>query len=283
MPHVPIFASERFKGKSGRGLYGDVIEELDWSVGEILKAVKDNDLDGNTLVLFLSDNGPFLSYGNHAGSAGPLREGKLTTFEGGVRVPFLARWPGKVPAGRVCDELVTGLDLLPTIAKLAGADLPKARIDGVDLSALLLGEKDAVGRPSFAYYSGSELHAVRAGRWKLHVPHEYLTVDGPPGKGGKPANHARMKPNAIEESGIRGIASRHGYRVERIGLSLYDLAADPGESRNAADRHPDVAKRLAALADEFRRDLGDSLTGIKGTGLRAAGRDDSSLKKNGKP
>ena len=281
MPHVPIFASERFKGKSGRGLYGDTIEELDWSVGEILKAVKDNDLDGNTLVLFLSDNGPFLSYGNHAGSAGPLREGKLTAFEGGVRVPFLARWPGKVPAGRVCDDLVTGLDLLPTVAKLVGAELPK--IDGVDLSPLLLGEKGAIGRPSFAYYSGSELHAVRAGRWKLHVPHDYLTVDGTPGKGGKPAGFERMKPKAIEESGIRGIASRHGYRVERIGLSLFDLAADPGESRNLADEHPDVVKRLTALADEFRRDLGDSLTGVKGTGLRAAGRDDSSPKKNGKP
>ncbi|MBA4064398.1 MAG: arylsulfatase [Isosphaera sp.] len=274
MPHVPIFASERFKGKSARGLYGDVVEELDWSVGEILKAVKDADLEADTLVLFLSDNGPFLSYGNHAGSAGPLREGKLTTFEGGVRVPFLARWPGKVPAGRVSDELMTGLDLLPTVAKLAGAGLPEAKIDGVDLSGLLLGKDVANGRASFAYFSGSELHAVREGRWKLHLPHEYLSVDGTPGKDGKPANHEKMKPDAIEESGIRGIASRHGYRVEKIGRSLFDLSADPGERRDVSADHPDVVKRLAGLADEVRRDLGDPLAGVKGTGLRPAGRDD---------
>ena len=273
MPHVPIFASDAFKGKSGRGLYGDVVEELDWSVGEILKSVKDNDLDRDTLVLFLSDNGPFLNYGNHAGSAAPLREGKLTTFEGGVRVPFVARWTEKVPAGRVSDELFTGLDLLPTIAKLAGAETPKAKIDGTDLSPLLLGEKGAAGRAEFAYYSGAELHAVRSGRWKLHVPHEYLTVDGTPGKDGKPANHEKMKPNAIEESGIRGIASRHGYRVMKLELSLYDLAADPGETKNVAGEHPEVVKELLKLADEFRRDLGDSLTNTRGAGQRPAGRD----------
>ena len=273
MPHVPIFASAAFKGKSARGLYGDVVEELDWSVGEILRAIREAELDNDTLVLFLSDNGPFLSYGTHAGSAGPFREGKLTTFEGGVRVPFLARWPGKVPAGRVSDELITGLDLLPTIAKLIGSELPRKRIDGVDLSPLLLGEKGASGRPWFAYFSGSELHAVRAGRWKLHFPHEYLTVSGPPGTGGKPANHAHMKPDAITESGIRGIASRHGYRVERIGLSLFDLAADPAESKDVAAAHPDVVGKLTALADELRRDLGDPLTGVKGTGLRPVGRD----------
>jgi arylsulfatase len=273
MPHVPIFASEQFKGKSGRGLYGDVIEELDWSVGEILKEVQELGLEDQTLVLFLSDNGPFLSYGNHAGSAGPFREGKLTTFEGGVRVPFIARWPGKVPAGRVCDELVTGLDLLPAIARLTGSGLPTAKIDGLDLSPLLLGEKGAKGRPSFAYYSGSELHAVREGRWKLHVPHEYLTVDGPAGAGGKPANFERMKPKAIEESGIRGIATRHGYKVERIGRALFDLTADPGETKDVAAEHPDVVKRLTELADAARRDLGDTLTGVKGSGLRPAGRE----------
>ncbi len=279
MPHVPIFASEPFKGKSGRGLYGDVVEELDSSVGEILKALKDSNLENDTLVLFLSDNGPFLSYGSHAGSAGPFREGKLTTFEGGVRVPFLARWPGKVPAARVSDELITGLDLLPTIAKLIGSELPKAKIDGVDLSSLLLGEKDATGRPSFGYFSGSDLHAVRSGKWKLHFPHEYLAVNGPPGKDGKPANYAKMTPDAIEESGIRGIASRHGYKVEKIELSLFDLVADPGESKNVAAAHPDVVKQLTALANDLRHDLGDSLTGIKGTGLRSPGRDEAAPKR----
>jgi arylsulfatase len=281
MPHVPIFASTKFKGKSARGRYGDVIEELDWSVGEILKSIHDHGLEERTLVLFLSDNGPFLSYGNHAGSAGLFREGKLTTFEGGVRVPFLAHWPGKVPAGRVAQELFTGLDLLPTIAKLAHSDLPKAKIDGLDLSPLLLGEAGAKGRPTFAYYSGSELHAMREGRWKLHFPHEYLTVDGPPGKDGKPANHERIKPTAIEESGIRGIAARHGYKVERIGRALFDLTADPGETRDVAGEHPDVVKHLTDLADEVRRDLGDTLTGVKGTGLRSVGRDEA-VKKDGK-
>lgn len=273
MPHVPIFASDRFKGKSGRGTYGDVVEELDWGVGEVLAAIRDAGIENETLVLFLSDNGPFLSYGSHAGSSAPLREGKLTTFEGGVRVPFLARWPGKIPANRACDDLVTGLDLLPTIAKFAGTGLPKARIDGVDLSPLLRGAAGAAGRESFAYYSGSELHAVRGGKWKLHVPHEYLVVNGAPGAGGKPANYANMKPNAIEESGIRGIASRHGYRVEKLDLSLFDLAADPGESKNVAADHPEIVKRLGALADDFRRDLGDALTSAKGTGLRPVGRD----------
>jgi arylsulfatase A len=275
MPHVPLFASEKFRGKSKRGLYGNVVEELDWSVGEILKAVIDHELDDHTLVLFLSDNGPFLSYGNHAGRAAPLREGKLTTFEGGVRVPFLARWPGKVPAGRVSDELITGLDLLPTIAKLTGAELPKARIDGIDLSPLLLGAAGAKGRKSFAYYSGSELHAVRSGRWKLHFPHDFLTVDGPPGKDGKPANFERMKPKAIEESGIRGIATRHGYRIGRIELSLFDLTDDPGETKNVAAENPAVVSELTALAKDFRRDLGDALLGAKGSGIRPPGRDDS--------
>jgi arylsulfatase len=275
MPHVPIFASKDFKGKSKRGLYGDVIEELDWGVGEVLKELKACDLEANTLVLFLSDNGPFLSYGTHAGNSAPLREGKLTTFEGGVRVPFIARWPGKVPAGRECGELMTGLDLLPTIAQLVGTDMPKAKVDGVDLSPLLLGEKGAKGREAFAYFSGTELHAVRAGRWKLHFPHEYLSVDGTPGSDGKPANHANMKPNAIEESGIRGIASRHGYKVEKLGLSLYDLESDVGETKDVSAAHPDVVKRLTALADEVRKDLGDPLTKTTGTGVRAVGRDDT--------
>lgn len=274
MPHVPIFVSDHFKGKSGRGLYGDVIEELDWGVGEILSALKRVGIENDTLVLFMSDNGPFLSYGTHAGSSQPFREGKLTTFEGGVRVPFIARWPGKVPASRVSDELVTGLDLLPTIAKLTGAGLPQAKIDGVDLSRLLLGEPDAKGRESFAYFSGSELHAVRSGKWKLHVPHEYLVVNGQPGQNGKPANFENMKPNAIEESGIRGIASRHGYRVEKLDLSLFDLSQDPAESKNIASRHPDIVSKLSALAEEFRRDLGDPLTNTKGTGLRPVGRED---------
>ncbi len=273
MPHVPIAVSTAFAGKSGRGLYGDVVEELDWSIGEIMTSIKNNSIDENTLVLFLSDNGPFLSYGAHAGDSKPFREGKLTTFEGGVRVPFIARWPGKVPAARTCNDLVTGLDVLPTLAKLIDSPLPKLKIDGQDLSPLLLGASGAKGRERFIYYSGSELHAVRSGKWKLHLPHEYLTVNGPPGVDGKPANFANMAPNSIEESGIRGIASRHGYKVETLGLSLFDLDADPGETKNLVEQHPDVVKRLESVADEFRNDLGDAITKATGTGLRLAGVD----------
>lgn len=273
MPHVPIFARAPFKGKSARGLYGDVVEELDSAIGDLMRTLKQQGLDDNTLVLFLSDNGPFLSYGNHAGQAQPFREGKLTTFEGGVRVPFIVRWPGHVPAKRVSTAFFTGLDLLPSLATIADAAQPKAKIDGLDLSGLLLGAKDAKERASFAYYSGGELHAVRQGKWKLHVPHPYLTVDGPPGNDGKPANFAKMTPNAIEESGIRGIASRHGYRVAQLDLSLFDVDADPGETKNRAAEFPDRVQALQALVATFRDDLGDTLTNKKGTGLREPGRD----------
>jgi arylsulfatase len=269
MPHVPIFASDKFRGSGGRGRYGDVVRELDAGVGEVLAALDECGLTGNTLVLFASDNGPFLSYGEHAGRAAPFREGKLTAFEGGVRVPFVARWPGHVPAGRTSDELFTGLDLLPTLAAVAGLRLPKARIDGQDLSPLLLGKPGAAGRESFAYYSGRELHAVRKGRWKLHLPHDYLTVDGPPGTGGKPANFANIvRPTGIEQSGVRGIASRHGYRVERLPQSLFDLSADPGEATDVSAKHPQVVAELLALAAATRADLGD---GAPGPGCRPPG------------
>jgi arylsulfatase A-like enzyme len=272
MPHVPIFASDRFKGKSGRGVYGDVVEELDWGVGEVLAALKRTGVDENTLVLFYSDNGPFLSYGAHAGRADPLREGKLTAYEGGVRVPAIVRWPGKVPAGRTSNELVTSLDLLPTICKLVGADVPAKPIDGKDIGPFLLGEANAPDRP-FYLYSGDELHAVRVGKWKLHLPHDYLTVAGPPGENGKPANFAAMKPASMAVSGIRGIASRHGYAVKSTGQALYDLDADPGEATDVSASHPDAVKRLLDYAEAARVDLGDSLTKRTGTGVRSVGRD----------
>lgn len=273
MPHVPIAAAKEQQGRSQRGLYGDVVEELDDSIGTIVRALKDNGLEENTIVLFFSDNGPFLSYGNHAGLATPFREGKLTTFEGGVRVPFLVKWPGHVPANRVCDEYLTGLELMPTLAKLIDAPL-RHKVDGLDLSALWLGQPDAKGRDTFAYYSGSELQAVRNGNWKLHLPHDYLTVDGPPGHDGKPANFGKINPKSITDSGLGGIASRHGYRVEKIDLSLFDLRNDPGESVNLAAKHPEIVKNLQSLAEAFRKDLGDSITKSKGQGLRAVGRDE---------
>lgn len=273
MPHVPIFASEGYRGRTERGLYGDVIEELDWSIGEIRAALQRNGLTENTWVIFTSDNGPFLSYGEHAGSAGVLREGKLTTFEGGVRVPCSMVWPGKIPAGRVSEELLTTMDLLPTIAKLLGVTLPPTLIDGKDVWPVIAGTAGASSpHTAFYYYSGNELHAVRSGRWKLHFPHEYLTVAAAPGRNGKPSNWEHMQPLSITESGIRGIASRHGYRVEKLELSLFDLETDPGETKNVAAAHPDVVKLLSKLAEGARSDLGDTLTGRTGQGLRPVGR-----------
>ena len=268
MPHVPIFASAEYRGKSKGGLYGDVVEELDASIARVLQALREAGVEQNTLVIFSSDNGPFLSYGTHAGSAGPLREGKLTAFEGGVRTPFIVRWPGVVPAGRTSDKFLTSLDLLPTLAPFIGAKLPEAKIDGQNLGDVLLGKAGAVGRDSFYYYSGEELQAVRQGRWKLHLDHDFLTVAGPPGTDGKPANFANMKPNAIEESGIRGIASRHGYEVKHVRQSLFDLASDAAETKDVASANPEIVQRLLALAAEARRDLGDTITGAIGENVR---------------
>lgn len=269
MPHVPIFASERFKGRSARGLYGDVVEELDWSVGEIDAALNRLGLAEKTLVIFASDNGPFLSYGEHAGRATPLREGKLTTFEGGVRTPCLMRWPRKIRPGRICDEPVASIDLLPTIAKLVSAPLPKHPIDGLDVWPILSGQSNArTPHESLLFFSGDELQAIRSGDWKLHFAHDYLTVAGPPGQAGKPANFEKMQPKSIEESGIRGIASRHGYEVRRIEQSLFNLKDDLGESRNVADKNPEVVRRLEAMAEQARGDLGDSLSNRRGSGVR---------------
>lgn len=262
MPHVPIFASDAFERMSRGGLWGDVMEELDWSMGQILSTLKRLNLEENTLVIFFSDNGPFLSYGDHAGHAEPLREGKLTTYEGGVRVPFLARWPGKIRAGAESDEPVMAIDLLPTLAKLLGVTLPADReIDGKDIWPVLSGQAEAKSpHEALFFWAGSELQAVRAGKWKLHLPHPYITVEGEPGRGGKPANWENMKPNPITQSGIAGIASRHGYRVEQQELALYDLDADPGESQNLAADHAEVVARLEALVVPMRSALGDDLT-----------------------
>jgi arylsulfatase len=273
MPHVPIHASENFKGRSAGGLYGDVIEEIDWSVGEILDSLKENGVDDRTLVFFFSDNGPFLSYGSHAGHAEPLREGKLTTWDGGMRSPCILRWPGVTPAGRVCTSPVMSIDLLPTLANLVGADLPSKPIDGLDILPLLEGRSGATSpHEALYFYAGEELQAVRSGDWKLHVAHEYLTPAGPPRSDGKPANFEHMKPEGMEASGIRGIASRHGYKVVPAPAALYNLREDPGEAKDVSVDHPDVVRRLEALAEKARAELGDTLTGRKGSGVRPPGR-----------
>lgn len=270
MPHVPIFASEKFRGSSALGLYGDVIQEIDWSVGEIIEAVERSGMEERTLIIFFSDNGPFLSYGEHAGHADPLREGKLTTFEGGFRSPCIMRWTGTIPSGTVCSEVLTSMDLLPTLANLIGVDLPEDRpIDGRDVCPLLTGSPEAKSpHEAFYFYAGTELQAVRYGDYKLHFPHRYLTTAAEPGRGGFPSNHGKLQPMSITSSGLEGIASRHGYRIAEMPISLFNLKTDPGEGTNVFDKHPEIVKKIEQLAEEMRNELGDSLTSRKGSGVR---------------
>ncbi len=272
MPHVPIFASKEFKGKSKHGLYGDVIEELDWSVGQVLDTLQRLEIDDQTLVIFFSDNGPWPSYGEHAGSAGPLREGKLTTFEGGVRVPCIARWPGKVPAGRVSATPWISIDLLPTFVDLCHGKASTLKIDGKNANAILLGKEDAKPtHEALFFYGGTELQSIRSGPWKLHFAHQYITTAAEPGVGGKPSNWGKNKAQSITQSGINGIASRHGGRVEQLELSLFHLLDDPGETKNVVEKHPDVVARLSALAEPIRRQLGDTLTKTQAEEVRESG------------
>ncbi|MFZ4763600.1 MAG: sulfatase-like hydrolase/transferase, partial [Roseimicrobium sp.] len=253
MVHVPLYVSAKFKGKSGAGLFGDVMMEVDWSVGEVLQALDEQGVAQNTLVVFTSDNGPWLSYGDHAGSAAPLREGKGTSWEGGVRVPFLARWPGKIPAGSECREPAMTIDLFPTFAKLTGAPLPSHKIDGQDIWPLLHGKPNAKS-PQAAYriyYADNQLQAIISGQWKLVLPHAYRSLAGKKGgSGGAPV----------------------AYDMVQTELQLFDLYADASEAVNVADKHPEVVSRLQAFAEASREDLGDSLTKSVGQGLREVGR-----------
>ena len=252
MVHVPLHVSDKFKGKSKRGLFGDVVMEIDWSVGQIMSTLKRLGLDRNTMVVFCSDNGPWLSYGDHAGSAKPLREGKGTTFDGGQREPTLMRWPGRIPAGKVCREPVTTMDILPTIARLTGAKLPDHTIDGKDIWPLIAGEAGAKSpHEAFFYYKGWALEAVRSGKWKLHLPHGYRTLAGRPG-------------------GTGGIPAK--YEQARIDVALFDLENDISEQHDVAAEHPDVVATLQQLADQMRQDLGDSLQKTPGTGRRPPGK-----------
>ncbi len=251
-PHVPLHVSSKFKGKSGAGLYGDVIMEIDWSVGEILKALKRANLDEETLVIFSSDNGPWLSYGNHSGSAGPFREGKGTSFEGGHREPCIMRWPRHLPANSVCNEPLLTIDIFPTLAKLIGAELPPHKIDGLDVWPLLADLPGAKNPHSayYFYYNKNDLQAVRSGEWKLLFAHKSRTMNGQePGKDGFPGKYS---PLFVEHS-------------------LYNLNADPSERTNVASENPEVVRKLEALAEEIRADLGDDLTKRAAVGSRPAG------------
>ncbi len=248
MPHVPLFVSDKFKGKSEQGLYGDVIMEIDWSVGQIMNTLRDLSLDEDTLVIFTADNGPWLRYGDHAGSAKPLREGKHTVFDGGQREPCIMWWPGHIAGGQVCREITTAMDILPTIAHLTGAPLPTHPIDGRNIWPLMRGDDNAKSpHEAFYYYHVWELKAVRSGQWKLHFPHEWRDIVSP-GSGGMPGD----------------ITNRH------IELSLFNLETDVGEERNVAADHPDVVERLSALGEKMRAELGDK--DLKGAGRRKPGR-----------
>ena len=254
-PHVPLFVSDKFKGKSKRGLYGDVIMEIDWSVGQIIDALKKNGLEDNTIVIFTSDNGPWLSYGNHAGSALPLREGKGTAWEGGQREPFIIKYPDKLKAGKVVDIPVMAIDILPTIARLTDSELPGLTIDGKDVWNVISGETtESPQKAYFFYYRVNELFGVRYGKWKLYFPHRYRTMEGQePGKDGQPGEYRMIDLEEIE---------------------LYDVENDISETKNVAKEHPKVVEEIKILANEMRSRLGDSLLELEGSETREPGRID---------
>lgn len=253
MPHVPLGVSNKFKGKSEQGMYGDVMMEIDWSVGEILKTLDKNGLTKNTLVIFTSDNGPWLNFGNHAGSTGGLREGKGASFEGGQRVPCLIKWPGHIQEGAVCNKLASTIDILPTLAAITNSPLPAKKIDGVNIIPLLLGDENANPRESFLYYYRmNSLEAVRKGNWKLVFAHPGRTYIGfKPGTDGFPG-------------GVDG-----NFKFEE---GLYDLRRDLGERYDVKEYYPEVVAELKKLADEARLDLGDDIQNIKGQNQREPGR-----------
>ena len=264
MVHVPLFVSEKFAGKSGAGLFGDVMMEVDWSVGQILNALERHSIQEKTLVVFTADNGPWLNYGDHAGSALPLREGKGTMWEGGYRVPTIFWWPKTVPAGSQCDELASTIDILPTFANLIGAKLPNHKIDGKDISKLLTGQEGAQSPHSefYLYYAGGQLQGVRDRQWKLIFPHRYRTLAGREGgKGGKPVK----------------------YDHKTSGLELYDLKNDMAESNNVFSENPAIVKRLQEAASRARNSLGDKLTKTKGSEIRPAKKLPKVENKNSQP
>ncbi|NQU23451.1 MAG: sulfatase-like hydrolase/transferase, partial [Candidatus Nealsonbacteria bacterium] len=237
MPHTRLGASDRFRDKSKRGLYGDVIEEIDFSVGRILDTVTELGLQRKTYVIYTSDNGPWAIKGERGGSATPLRGAKTSTWEGGLRVPCIVWGPGRVPAGTVCRETATTMDLLPTLARLAGEKVPGDRvIDGHDVAPLIHGHEHATSPTgAFYYYQHTHLQAVRSGKWKLHLP--------------RPANPP-WTPNWA-----RHIDQRDVFEITKP--LLFDLDADIGERHDVAGEHPEVVARLTELAERAGEDIGD--------------------------
>ena len=253
MGHVPLGVSDKFRWKSKYGKYGDVMVEIDWSVGEILKALEANGIADNTVVVFTSDNGPWLNYGDHAGSAGGMREGKGTNWEGGQRVPFIVAWQGKVPAGTICNQLGCAIDILPSFAEVAGTKLPENKIDGVSLVELWKGNTNAKPRTELYYYYGrNNLNAVRKDDWKLILPHTWDSYDTIPGNGGMGGPRVRVK---------------------TVKPELYNLMRDPGEQFDLAAFYPEKVAELMITADAARKELGDLNVGVeKGAGTRESGK-----------
>ncbi len=230
MPHVPIFVSDQFKGKSGAGLYGDVIMELDWSVGQIVQALNNNGLTDNTIIIFTSDNGPWHSYGNHAGQT-PFREAKATTFDGGLRSACIIKYPSRIQPGSSSDRMFCTVDLLPTLAALTGANLPDNPIDGRNVWGLITGADTENPHDYYPMSSSDQFQGVISGdgRWKLHLPHNYRTLvkagkDGAPGR----------------------------YEQRSIGLSLFDMKNDPYETTDIKDQYPQVTEKLKKFAEQHK-------------------------------
>jgi len=243
MPHVPLGASPAFKGKSENGLYGDVIQEIDYSVGKILETVDNCELTENTLVIFISDNGPWLIYGNHAGNAKPLREGKKTYFEGGVRVPCVMKWPGVIPENTVCKNPAMTIDLLPTFAEITGASLPALPIDGKSILPMMKNPDEKSPNEAYFFYEGGDngpewddakIIAVRKGKWKLLLPGKYVTIEG-------------------REGGKDGVPVENVYAY--IDTALFNLETDIEETKNLKNEYPGVVKELCNMADEYDKEL----------------------------
>ncbi len=253
MAHIPLGVSDKFRRKSEQGLFGDVMMEIDWSVGEIEKALEKNGIADNTVIIFTTDNGPWLNFGNHGGSAGGLREGKTTSWEGGQRVPFIIKWPGNVPAGTICNKLACAIDILPSFAKLADAPLPQLKIDGVDISGLWKGNLDSDPRGNMLFYYGkNNLNAVRKGNWKLVLPHNWQSYNTKPGMDGEGGPRIKMTVEKPE---------------------LYNMMRDPGEQYNVIDYHPEKVAEIMPLVEAARAELGDLNVGVAtGSGSREIGR-----------
>lgn len=236
MPHVPLAVSDRFRGKSSYGLYGDVMMEIDWSVGQVLGALERYGIDDRTLVIVTSDNGPWIAFGTHQGNAAAMKEGKMTCFEAGFRVPCIMRWPGHIPSGKVCNKLVTGLDIFPTVAAVTGTALPERKFDGTDISPYLEGDFSTDLRDMFFYSdTRSAIRAVRNGRFKLVSPHRYSSCEGElPGEGGDIGKRTRI---TLEE------------------WLLFDLFRDQGERCNVIGQYPEQADSLRTALETMTEDI----------------------------